>query len=164
MAAASSMPPTSSSTDRTTRTSKPTPPPRRLRRHNSAVSATLARPTSPTTPTPSPRSSSKHRRKPGEDFSSPFFVSGESKRQTGKRGIMKHKFSICILLTTVLAATAQVASHAPTVLAPPPAAAPVQVTDKPVARVNGAVLTDRDLLREMYAIFPFARQHNGFPK
>jgi len=26
------------------------------------------------------------------------------------------------------------------------------------------VLTDRDLLREMYAIFPYAQQHNGFPK
>jgi hypothetical protein len=38
------------------------------------------------------------------------------------------------------------------------------VSDKPVARVNGAVLTDRDLLREMFAIFPYARQHNGFPK
>ncbi len=35
---------------------------------------------------------------------------------------------------------------------------------KPVARVNGAVLTDRDLLREMYTIFPYARVHNGFPK
>jgi peptidyl-prolyl cis-trans isomerase SurA len=35
---------------------------------------------------------------------------------------------------------------------------------KPVARVNGAVLTQGDLLREMYAIFPYARQHNGtFP-
>ena len=31
---------------------------------------------------------------------------------------------------------------------------PLQVSDKPVARVNGAVLTDRDLLREMYTIFP----------
>jgi hypothetical protein len=32
-------------------------------------------------------------------------------------------------------------------------------------RVNGAVLTDHDLLREMYTIFPYARQHNGgFPK
>ena len=30
--------------------------------------------------------------------------------------------------------------------------------------MNGAVLTDRDLLREMYAIFPYAKQHNGFPK
>jgi len=37
--------------------------------------------------------------------------------------------------------------------------------NKPVARVNGVVLTDRDLLREMFAIFPYARQHNGaFPK
>jgi peptidyl-prolyl cis-trans isomerase SurA len=36
---------------------------------------------------------------------------------------------------------------------------------RPVARVNGSVLTDHDLLREMYAIFPYARQHNGtFPK
>jgi parvulin-like peptidyl-prolyl isomerase len=39
-----------------------------------------------------------------------------------------------------------------------------QVSDKAVARVNGAVLTDRDLLREMYTIFPYAQQHNGFPK
>jgi hypothetical protein len=27
--------------------------------------------------------------------------------------------------------------------------------------VNGAVLTDRDLAREMFTIFPYARQHNG---
>jgi parvulin-like peptidyl-prolyl isomerase len=33
-----------------------------------------------------------------------------------------------------------------------------------VARVNGTVLTDRDLLREMLSIFPYAGQHNGFPK
>ncbi|MFZ0958980.1 MAG: peptidylprolyl isomerase [Candidatus Sulfotelmatobacter sp.] len=82
---------------------------------------------------------------------------------------MNYKFSICILLATALAATAQlataqVASHAPTALAPASAAAAPQASDKPVARVNGAVLTDRDLLREMYAIFPFAKQHNGFPR
>jgi foldase protein PrsA len=35
---------------------------------------------------------------------------------------------------------------------------------KPVARVNGSILTDADLLREEYAIFPYARQHNGIPK
>ena len=35
---------------------------------------------------------------------------------------------------------------------------------KPVARVNGSVLTDADLVREEYAIFPYARQHNGIPK
>jgi len=46
----------------------------------------------------------------------------------------------------------------------PAQTAPLQVSDKPVARVNGAVLTDRDLLREMFNIFPYARQHNGFPK
>ena len=34
---------------------------------------------------------------------------------------------------------------------------------KPVARVNGTVLVERDLRREMYTIFPYARQHNGFP-
>ena len=32
---------------------------------------------------------------------------------------------------------------------------------KPVVRVNGAVLTSSDLLREEYSIFPYARQHNG---
>jgi hypothetical protein len=43
--------------------------------------------------------------------------------------------------------------------------APLTAIGRPVARVNGAVLTDRDLLREMYTIFPYARQHNGaFPK
>jgi hypothetical protein len=34
-------------------------------------------------------------------------------------------------------------------------------TDKPVARVNGTVLTERDLVREMYTMFPYAAQHNG---
>jgi len=37
-------------------------------------------------------------------------------------------------------------------------------TGKTVARVNGTVLTDRDLFREMMTIFPYARQHGGkFP-
>ena len=40
----------------------------------------------------------------------------------------------------------------------------MQVTGKAVARINGAVLTDRDLLREMLAMFPYARIHSGFPK
>ena len=30
--------------------------------------------------------------------------------------------------------------------------------------MNGAILTDADLVREEYAIFPYARQHNGIPK
>jgi parvulin-like peptidyl-prolyl isomerase len=80
---------------------------------------------------------------------------------------MKYQFPICGLLAMALsAASAQVASHAPTILANTASAqtSPLQASDKPVARVNGAVLTDRDLLREMYMIFPYAQQHNGFPK
>jgi len=83
---------------------------------------------------------------------------------------MKYQLPGCVvLMMAVSVASAQVASHAPTGVAnnAPTAAAvqsPLQVKDQPVARVNGAVLTDRDLLREMYAIFPYAQQHNGFPK
>jgi parvulin-like peptidyl-prolyl isomerase len=86
---------------------------------------------------------------------------------------MKHQLPLCALLLAALAlsvASAQVASHAPTAVAnladqaAPAQVSTPQVSDKPVARVNGAVLTDRDLLREMYAIFPYAQQHNGFPK
>ena len=86
-----------------------------------------------------------------------------------------------LFLTAVLGAAlsselalAQVASHAPAMPVPtgantavPTSPAPsssMQVTGKPVVRVNGTVLTDRDLLREMLAMFPYARQHNGFPK
>jgi peptidyl-prolyl cis-trans isomerase SurA len=82
---------------------------------------------------------------------------------------MRYQLPICALLLVALSfsvASAQVASHAPTGVANTTAsqAPALQVSDKPVARVNGAVLTDRDLLREMYAIFPYAQQHNGFPK
>ncbi len=81
---------------------------------------------------------------------------------------MKHKFTICgLLLWAFAAAGAQVASHAPTVFTQRPAKNPSMVTltpdNKPVARVNGSVLTDADLVREEYAIFPYARQHNGIP-
>lgn len=79
---------------------------------------------------------------------------------------MKNQFTIGILLLAAISpAWAQLASsHAPTA-----AAAPLSITaqaepqGRPVARVNGTVLTDRDLLREEYTIFPYARQHNGVP-
>jgi peptidyl-prolyl cis-trans isomerase SurA len=80
---------------------------------------------------------------------------------------MKYQLPICALLATALSvASAQVASHTPTAVANTGTTqmSAVQVSDKPVAKVNGAVLTDRDLLREMYTIFPYAQQHNGFPK
>jgi len=61
-----------------------------------------------------------------------------------------------------------VSSHASSLAAPaapPPTASTeaVQPSAKPVVRVNGAVLTDRDLVREEYTIFPYASQHNGVP-
>ena len=88
---------------------------------------------------------------------------------------MKQKFWPSILvLVAISAGSAQVASHAPTLAAIPPVASatvksdsPVstmEVTGKPVVRINGVVLTDRDLLREMLAMFPYARVHSGFPK
>ena len=80
---------------------------------------------------------------------------------------MKYQLIICaFLMVAFTVASAQMASHAPTAIANTASAqtSPLQVSDKPVVRVNGAVLTDRDLLREMYTIFPYAQQHNGFPK
>src|SRR5215472_12934111 len=80
---------------------------------------------------------------------------------------MKSQLFLSIFLGAAMV-SAQLASHPPTTVASgTPASAqtsPLLVSDKPVAKVNGAVLTDRDLLREMYTIFPYARQHNGFPK
>ncbi len=69
-----------------------------------------------------------------------------------------------LILIASLTAAAQVASHAPTVqpAAPAPAVVP---SGRPVLRVNGTVLTDRDLVREMLNVFPYAKQHGGrFPK
>ena len=77
------------------------------------------------------------------------------------------------LLVSALCCGAQmVASHAPTLAAPTAAndttaAVPTSsalAPGKPVAKVNGAVLTDRDLAREIQAIFPYANIHNGVPK
>jgi len=60
-------------------------------------------------------------------------------------------------LIYALAVSATPAMTAAANLPPPPA--------RPVARVNGVVLTDHDLRREMLAIFPYAAQHGGqFPK
>jgi peptidyl-prolyl cis-trans isomerase C len=86
---------------------------------------------------------------------------------------MKGQLSIsAILLLSAAAAGAQVASHTPTVFkdVPPTSAAAVpqarvqMPSGQIVVRVNGSVLTDADLLREEYSIFPYGRQHNGIPK
>ncbi|HTV65574.1 MAG TPA: peptidyl-prolyl cis-trans isomerase [Bryocella sp.] len=81
--------------------------------------------------------------------------------------------AMLLTMSFIAPAAAQVASHATSGAAVQPAstgktqgsqAVILQPTDKPVAKVNGKVLTQRDLVREMYSIFPYARQHNGFPK
>jgi len=79
---------------------------------------------------------------------------------------MKRQYSIiaAVLLAGIATARAQlVASHVPTANSQSAfATTPLQQPNgKPVAKVNGTILTDRDLLREMYTIFPYARQHNG---
>jgi len=86
---------------------------------------------------------------------------------------MKFLFITAVLGAAITPAWAQVASHTTTMsptaanVAVPTSVTPgssLQVTGKTVAIVNGSVLTDRDLLREMFTMFPYARQHNGFPK
>lgn len=80
---------------------------------------------------------------------------------------MKRAMTICgMVLAAVPSAHAQVAASHDSVTSTTRVAVNAQMPSlgKPVARVNGSVLTDRDLLREMYLIFPYARQHNGFPK
>lgn len=82
----------------------------------------------------------------------------------------KLNYALEIFCCTALAcmASAQVASHAPATVkavASTPAAAPAKVmVPKPVARVNGAVITENDVTRMMYTIFPYARLHGGVPE
>jgi len=81
-----------------------------------------------------------------------------------QRGIGLFLLSLCLGALVVTSAAAQVASHTPVVIQPADTGVSMRPVGRPVARVNGTVLTDRDLLREMYNIFPYARTHNGFPR
>jgi peptidyl-prolyl cis-trans isomerase SurA len=78
---------------------------------------------------------------------------------------MKFKLAIyALLLSTLAAASGQVASHSPSPSESQftvPSAQLARPVGKPVARVNGVVLTDSDLVREEYLIFPYAKQHDG---
>ncbi len=89
------------------------------------------------------------------------------------RSGIKHALKILCSLTLACVASAQVASHAPVAphgatvkpAASTPGVAPARVaTPKPVARVNGAVITESDVKRMMYTIFPYAQMHGGVPK
>jgi len=74
---------------------------------------------------------------------------------------MRNVIIIFLIVGSSCALMAQITSHAMR----QQVSQSSQTLGRPVARVNGTVLTDRDLLREMYTIFPYARQHNGgFPK
>jgi hypothetical protein len=62
----------------------------------------------------------------------------------------------------VFGQTPLISSHISSVNNSTPSAS--TATMKPAVRVNGAVLTEADVVRQMYRIFPYASQHGGFPK
>jgi parvulin-like peptidyl-prolyl isomerase len=80
--------------------------------------------------------------------------------------IIGHGCFLVVLWIAVIPAAAQLESSMLAPIAKSPFhSSSIVATGKPVARVNGAVLTDHDLLREMFSIFPYARQHGGkFPE
>jgi parvulin-like peptidyl-prolyl isomerase len=76
---------------------------------------------------------------------------------------MKRQFLISIL-PILLALAVQGQTAMPSLAANaahPPAGSGSKPAAKVVARVNGALLTETDLQREMLAMFPYARQHGG---
>lgn len=78
---------------------------------------------------------------------------------------MKYKFQIGALLlvfSAVSTAVAQAGSRGAVQQSKEVSLTASSVAlSKPVARVNGSLLTDRDLVREEYTIFPYAKQHGG---
>jgi peptidyl-prolyl cis-trans isomerase SurA len=79
---------------------------------------------------------------------------------------MKYFFSICAAVLFAFAiAHGQVASHQSSQPQTKPSfdvpSTQLKPVGKPVARVNGVVLTDVDLVREEYTIFPYAKEHGG---
>jgi hypothetical protein len=78
------------------------------------------------------------------------------------------KFRLCLMAavlfcgSTVFGQTNQVSSKALTAGSSPQNSVDPYV--KPAVRVNGAVLTEADVVRQMNTMFPYAGQHGGFPK
>src|SRR5260370_40281693 len=76
---------------------------------------------------------------------------------------MRNKF-LGFVLSVSLSAVAIAQTPAPQQASEPQSMFKVRTITpkgKAVIRINGTVLTDRDLLREMMTIFPYARQHGG---
>lgn len=75
---------------------------------------------------------------------------------------MKKLWIVCMLsLAYQITASAQLSASHNSMPVAATTGSITQSAGKPVARVNGAVLTERDLLREEYLIFPYAQQHGG---
>jgi parvulin-like peptidyl-prolyl isomerase len=77
------------------------------------------------------------------------------------------EFRLCMMAATLFCGSmlfgqTPLSSHASPVNNATPGVS--TATLKPAVRVNGAVLTEADVVRQMYAIFPYASQHGGFPK
>ena len=78
------------------------------------------------------------------------------------------EFRLCVMAAVLFCGSMAfgqsplISAHAPTT--GNSAANAASGTMKPAVRVNGAVLTEADVVGEMYSIFPYARQHGGFPK
>jgi hypothetical protein len=78
------------------------------------------------------------------------------------------EFRLCMMAaalfygSVVFGQTPLASSHTSSVDKPAPTS--LATTMKPAIRVNGAVLTETDVVRQMYRIFPYASQHGGFPK
>jgi peptidyl-prolyl cis-trans isomerase SurA len=82
------------------------------------------------------------------------------KQQESKRTLSLAVVAVTLAMIVTAPAQQLAVSHTPTTVATQPDVLG-QVTGRPVARVNGTVLTDRDLQREIYTLFPYAAQHNG---
>jgi peptidyl-prolyl cis-trans isomerase C len=79
---------------------------------------------------------------------------------------MKSQFLLCAVVVLAISPlrAQMVASHDSTSAFGSTPVPNAQALAKPVARVNGTVLTNGDLVREEYAIFPYANQHkSGIP-
>src|SRR4051812_18443250 len=77
--------------------------------------------------------------------------------------------ALTIIIAGAVGANAQApmaSSHASAIKKPAVAAVtPDALATKPAAKVNGTVVTESELRREMLTIFPYAQQHNNtFPK
>lgn len=103
----------------------------------------------------------------GGTLSSPKAL--ESEWTSEMKNQIKHRMATrtsTLIMALAMSCSAQVvASHSASLPKSAATAASSSLpAPKPVARVNGTVLTDRDLGREIQAIFPYAQTHNGVPK